>query len=170
MKYRKLLKVKEFVYFIFQINKKVMKKYYILERSNNRLFLNETGFYNLSGGTLLKTKGLKEDYVNEHEIIIDDNYVTFSSFDYSYDIPFKEYFNKIGTNKINTKIKVVKDDDNELEFEKIPIYVNLNWKERLCLDLKFKRLLVQKNDFWMWVINVIVAIGATIAGFMIAFC
>jgi|AntAceMinimDraft_17_1070374.scaffolds.fasta_scaffold85726_2 hypothetical protein len=146
-----------------------MKKYYILERSNNRLFLNETGFYSLSGGALFKTKGLKDDYVNKNGIIIDDTYVTFSTFDYSYDVSFKDYFKKKYKINVNTKIKVIKDDNNKLELERIPIYVNLNWKERLCLDLKFKRLLIQKKEFWMWLINIIVAIGAILAGLMVAF-
>ena len=88
-----------------------MKKYYILERSNNRLFLNETGFYSLSGGTLFKTKGLKDDYVNKNGIIIDDTYVTFSTFDYSYDVSFKDYFKKKYKINVNTKIKVIKDDN-----------------------------------------------------------
>ena len=146
-----------------------MKKYYILDRING-LHLIKTGSYSLNGGTLFKTKGLKDDYVNKNGIIIDDTYVTFSTFDYSYDVPFKDYFKKKYKINVNTKIKVIKDDNNKLEFERIPIYVNLNWKERLCLDLKFKRLLIQKKEFWMWVINVIVAIGAIVAGFLVAFC
>ena len=145
------------------------KKYYILDRSDNNLHMEKTGYYNLNKGTLFKTKGFKDDYStkNKLKIIYNPEYVTRSTFDYSFNTPFASYFEN--DSKINTKILIVKNECVSREFEKQPIYVYLNWNERMWLDLRFKRLLVQKRDFWMWVTNVIVAIGATVAGILVAF-
>lgn len=144
------------------------KEYYILDR-NSGLHLTPTGYFKLLNGVVLfKTKGFDE-YSNEHGLITNPDYVTRSTFKYTYCFPYKYYFNEKTKYKVNTKIRILKNDDIDLRFDPIPIYVYLNWYERKKLDCRFKNLLIQKKDFWMWLTNVIVALGATIAGFLVVF-
>jgi len=144
------------------------KIYFVLERDNG-LHLTKTGYYKIENGALFKTKGF-EEYHNESGLIIRDDYANWTAFSYEFNVPSKYYFAKKYNIKVNTKIRIIKDDSVSLVYDKVPIYVNLNCKERFCLSYKFNNLLVQKKEFWMWVINVVVALGATIAGFMVVFC
>gem|GEM_PF-3885407 len=153
---------------MMMMKKDKKKMYFVLERDNG-LHLTKTGYYKIENGVLFKTNGF-EKYYNESGLIIRDDYVNWTAFSYELNVPYKSYFDQKYNIKVNTKIQIIKDDSLSLVFDKVPIYVYLNWRERLCLSYRFNKLLVQKKDFWMWVTNIVVALGATIAGFMVVFC
>ena len=144
------------------------KKYYVIDRSEG-VYLTEKGYFKIYGGILFKTNGF-DKYANEHGIIVKPNLVTYKQFEYDFNVPFKNYFIKKYEIKVNTRLRIIIYDNESTQYEKIPIYVFLNWKERLSLSYRFNRLLIQNSNFWMWVINVVVALGATIAGLLVVFC
>ncbi len=51
----------------------------------------------------------------------------------------------------------------------LKVYSRLRFKQRMMLSKWFNNWLIMEKEFWMWLTNVIVATGATIAGFMVAF-
>lgn len=144
-----------------------MKEYYILDR-NGGLHLTPTGYFKLLKGVIFRTKGF-DSYSNEQGIITEPDYVTWTTFKYTYNFPYRGFFKDKYNIEMNTKIQIMNDDDINLILDIKPIFVYLNWNERMRLDCRFKNLLIQKKDFWMWLTNVIVALGATIAGFLVVF-
>ena len=145
-----------------------MNKYYKLEE-NDGIYLTEKGYFKISDGIVFITKGFDE-YANKKGLIVRPDLVEWKRFDFDYNVPFKKYFKEKYKIEVNTRLRIIINDSERIEYEKTPLYVFLNWKEKLFLSYKNKKMLVQKANFWMWVINVIVALGATIAGFMVVFC
>lgn len=147
---------------------KELKKYYKIDRDDG-INLTEIGYFNLIKGVLFKTNGFDE-YANEKGIIINPAHVCTTTFKYTFNLPYKGYIKHNYGVKLNTRIQIIKDDSVTLVIDKTPIYVYLNWRERFFLSRRFNNLLVQKKDFLMWFTNVVVALGATIAGFLVVFC
>lgn len=144
------------------------KKYFILEM-NDGLHLNEKGYFRIINGVLFKSNGF-EEYANDKGIIVRPDLVAWKRFDYDYYVPFKRYFKEKYKIKVNTRLRIILKDSDFIKYDDTPVYVFLNWKEKLLLSHMNKKLLVQKANFWMWLINVIVAIGAAIVGFLVVFC
>lgn len=151
--------------------KKEEKKYFALEEKDNCIYLNEKGYWKIhKGGVFFKTNGF-EKYANENGIIFRPNLVSYSLFKYDHFLPFKQYFISNHKINVNTRVMIVKEKGNRDGV--IPaneeVFIYLTWVEKLRLAYCFRKMLVQKSNFWMWVINVVVALGATIAGFLIVF-
>lgn len=144
------------------------RNYYEIDR-NNGIHLEKKGNFKLLKGILFKTNGF-DLYANENGIIVRPDLVKYAQFQYDFNVPFKDYFQKKYQIKVNTRLRVIISDDESIVFEKTPIFVFLNWWERIKLSYRFNRLIIQRSNFWMWIINVVVALGATIAGFLVVFC
>jgi hypothetical protein len=94
--------------------------------------------------------------------VFNDNYKSSYPYNYSFDIPIDDVVTLVDgcrKGKINTKISYQKSNIS------LDYYTHLSWQQRWTVNKWFGNLWLQKNSNIMWIINVLVAIGAIIASF-----
>jgi hypothetical protein len=130
-----------------------LNELYNLEQSDNpnqHKFVKANNFYDLRGKMAFQ-------YWEESEMEEHNPGIMASEFEYDFTFKFPARSIKRGKGKrnINTRIRIKKKDKQD-EI----LYAKLNGFQKFKLLNWFRRLLIQKTEFWQWLATTLIALAA----------